>query len=617
MKKKLLYIIFMLTTLFLFSGCQKEVEQEVKIESQTQSQNQDTEEATKNENELVSDETPVVCFDYVTQMVYLINSQNQISQIDFGIEDRDVLDYLFLENGKIQFGFEKSNSDGTKTIVAKQANLDGSNMETLLEETIDQFSNATVDFYQDKIYITENTYGEDGEEHFTQTTYVKDGSGKYMKEGVDDEPFAKFNDQGYSVIFANRSEYNYGNYTVPYCMKQFGYIIMRNVEENTLGIFDENGALQKSVAFPPSDSGIEYAYGENIVYHVTSDDATDMVIYNLREEKEVARIKEENDLYSSILQLDANNLFYYTSQSIDLRSTHFTVYQYNIQDQTSKIMFETESKPGMDSAYFPGIANFCVGNGSCYYIDNSNHDLNWYRYDLGRGEIVDLGVSVMHADVLDYGTITPSRMEKQCPICGIDVFEGYKEKYRLNDDVPNADIINQKLEENDQNYNMEMPSDEVITEEHEMHGEDYYPKQYQEHAIDTVKKIKSHYLEIGYSDYYYYGGAHGQSAYEYYLFDLNTGEQKTITDFYQGTEADFKATVLEYLVPYWEQNKDMFFSQEETEFREQATSSTSFDMLMEFTETGIKVYYYPYDLTPYAAGFVEIEIPYEALNIQI
>ena len=88
-------------------------------------------------------------------------------------------------------------------------------------------------------------------------------------------------------------------------------------------------------------------------------------------------------------------------------------------------------------------------------------------------------------------------------------------------------------------------------------------------------------------------------------------------DFYKGTLEAFKETVAEYTVADWKEEPDQYFASSEEDLYREVYDYAAYDNLIKFTDSGIEIQYSPYHLGPYAAGFITVEIPYDALGISI
>ena len=138
-----------------------------------------------------------------------------------------------------------------------------------------------------------------------------------------------------------------------------------------------------------------------------------------------------------------------------------------------------------------------------------------------------------------------------------------------------------------------------------------------ENEVTGVKELGNHYLAVEYSGYWYGGGAHGYPSIEQYLFDLETGKQLTLKDFYMGSEESFKELVAqktkEDFLSY-EEGYSPYFSDNASAVYNDAYKYASIEgMLTWFYEDGIEVIYPPYDMGPYASGFISVFISYEEL----
>lgn len=103
---------------------------------------------------------------------------------------------------------------------------------------------------------------------------------------------------------------------------------------------------------------------------------------------------------------------------------------------------------------------------------------------------------------------------------------------------------------------------------------------------------------------------------DYLLFDMDTGEPVTFQDLYRGSEEEFKELAVEYTVADWKKGEKGYFAPTEDDLREKVYESVTMDMLIRFGEEGIVLEYSPYWLGSFADGFIEVPIPYEALDME-
>ena len=100
-----------------------------------------------------------------------------------------------------------------------------------------------------------------------------------------------------------------------------------------------------------------------------------------------------------------------------------------------------------------------------------------------------------------------------------------------------------------------------------------------------------------------------------FFFDLTTGQRLGIKDFYKGTEEEFKDLIASKVKEdYEKEGKDYYyFAESADEAYTQAYESAALDDRAVFTEDGLDFLFYPYDIGPYASGFITMHVPYEEL----
>lgn len=107
---------------------------------------------------------------------------------------------------------------------------------------------------------------------------------------------------------------------------------------------------------------------------------------------------------------------------------------------------------------------------------------------------------------------------------------------------------------------------------------------------------------------YYYGAAHGMPIKDYYHINLSTGDIYDLQDlFIDG--ADYIGHISQIISKRMEEAKDndkyMYFD---------GFSKISDKQFFHLTSDGLVIYFYPYDIAPYAAGFPEFLISYDELK---
>lgn len=124
--------------------------------------------------------------------------------------------------------------------------------------------------------------------------------------------------------------------------------------------------------------------------------------------------------------------------------------------------------------------------------------------------------------------------------------------------------------------------------------------------------LNEQYLSILANGYEYAGGAHGMPFRTPLIFDLETGEQVKGKSLFAVSEEQFGEIKLEAYKELIEQSEEGTYGEDALSIVEK---TIDFDSGYYLTENGVTFYYDPYALAPYAAGYVEVTVPYEKLPL--
>ena len=133
----------------------------------------------------------------------------------------------------------------------------------------------------------------------------------------------------------------------------------------------------------------------------------------------------------------------------------------------------------------------------------------------------------------------------------------------------------------------------------------------------TVTRADAKILSYRRDTYEYTGGAHPISGSNGFTFDSQTGEELLLSEVVDDLDGLYE-TLIEKLEAFSEENGGNVLFEEYADTVKSAVYSTVIegtDTLAELQwtlgETGMTVYFNPYDVAPYAAGQITIELPYE------
>ncbi|BCJ94510.1 hypothetical protein acsn021_20790 [Anaerocolumna cellulosilytica] len=113
-------------------------------------------------------------------------------------------------------------------------------------------------------------------------------------------------------------------------------------------------------------------------------------------------------------------------------------------------------------------------------------------------------------------------------------------------------------------------------------------------------------IQTGYD--YYFGAAHGMPIKQYYFVDLTTGVFYSLADLFI-KDTDYITpinTIIQTKIESADSEEDFYF---EDSFDSIADNQNFF-----LEQDGITLYFYPYEIAPYAAGFPEFKISFDELT---
>ena len=365
-------------------------------------------------------------------------------------------------------------------------------------------------------------------------------------------------------------------------------------------------------------------YDDNYIYFTCwNSDSNAHILYYYDVGRERARALTLPDEDVTVLGY-LDGAVYYSIQTTETYGyPHNTIYSYRGGEARSEKMYEADSVPG---AHFgPGIEGFRIIGDRIYYIAFDDGSLEWVSTDARTPDEAYKSTGCIEEEInaFKYGDVESSSEESKCPYCGTTLFRYYAENFVLDDSFsPNADKITDFLRKRRDEFFGEMESSDyapVDDSDCEYHLE--YPVQNcitDDLNVGNVEMLADgKYLVVSMSGSWYGGGAHGMPMRNQYLFDLETGEELFFTDFYNGTEEEFKTLIAEKTVEDYESYGDYppYYATEDMDqlYKDAYNHASLQETCIEFTDDGIVYYYTPYEMGPYAAGYIEFTIYYVEL----
>jgi WD40 repeat protein len=316
------------------------------------------------------------------------------------------------------------------------------------------------------------------------------------------------------------------------------------------------------------------------------------------------------DFLNLISYVDGN-IYYYVYQEYELDVADYTIYKYDISTGTETELMTTTSIPGTLGTYknfgtkfAPGLYGFTVSDGKAFYVDYKDGVTKFYTADIedeGLSNITETDGIVNEYGFFKYGSIESLTYQEECPDCGA-VFKQYHVEYLVLDEKcsDNADKINDLLKEYAQDtidYFKDDVSDNGSCDEHKDGNTTYYDS-YSEHVIDVgVLEKKYLYITVSTESDLRISSRDFEGRGQY-LFDIETGEELSLEDFYDGTEDEFKTLIADKAVQDFEKGYDVGTSpygvNTSEEVYDLAYENAQVDGNIIFYEDGIVYFFYQY-----------------------
>lgn len=306
-------------------------------------------------------------------------------------------------------------------------------------------------------------------------------------------------------------------------------------------------------------------------------------------------------IYKAIMDL-GNGLFGVgdTSKSYN----YYTLRPYAIMDATGEQV--TDYNFFDLSAFHNGYASTTDDNNT-YFINEKGAIIASLPKVLGRGTLTMMG-NVIQSDIdgmLSYLTLDGTTIwNSLSPLQLTDDITINSVKFKSNKFVtvyyPVIEGLPSKEVTNKINLTLKKKftsSRKDLTIEDELSVEDSF----QAELLHSI-------LIINHKGYdYYFGAAHGMPIKNYYHFDLSSGELFSLSDlFHEG--ADYVSAISNIIG-----NKIEQAQKSEDSLYFDGFSTITKNQYFHLTAEGLVIYFYPYDIAPYAAGFPEFLITYDEL----
>lgn len=381
----------------------------------------------------------------------------------------------------------------------------------------------------------------------------------------------------------------------------FGYYLLRDEEYSLCVINQDTG--EKTLLFDKIGNAAPVSF--NSTHFLFRDYAEDFfyLVNNRTWEKEVS-IYTDADI--SVIAMDEEYIYW---QRYDDNMEQYIYERVTVDGITTEQLFEENSFIGMaeDSPWY--LMDITVLGDYIYYVGTMD-----YKYYLMRRNMNEpwerevLGDAFYDSGILRVGTIAAYReniFSENVP----DVILGETDLEWLvvNEHFPGAAKINAILDA-EQEANMDYERN--VAKDMEEWAEDGLNSSISS-RVSPIFFFNERFISFTQQGYEYSGGAHGMPYWIPHTFDLHTGEELSLSFFVANDEETFKDIVTEQFIRMYDVDPEWYWDNAIETVRE----SVDFDSPFYLKEEGLVVYFGPYELAPYVAGFVEIVVPYDDLEL--
>ncbi len=442
-------------------------------------------------------------------------------------------------------------------------------------------------------------------------------------------------------------------------MEKTGCIYMYDYDAGEIYVFNDAGKEVNSFKGDTGDGEVKYFgpdyliktrhyYGEG----ADPDRNQEFVLYNVRSGKscEFSLGKAES---SGVAGLSNGYVYFYEKtyeNDIETGRDYKRIPIKNIENgilETENII-HVGQPPNVNctyGSYSEGNSSydaFTVKNDRVYYLvfdekgeDGRKGDIVWRSVLIDDPEKTEQrsGALERHETFADFGIVT-ARVDKKTTEDGFVYYKGEFQSFRFNEDIENADKLNEALqriddafEKNGKDTEQNALNDIVENGEDENNVNWFKENLGQGYTYSVnfgdVSRVGKNHVAVTFGDYYYYGGAHGMGSSFNYLFDLKSGKKAEITDFFKGDEEEFKALALRYSMADWRKDSGLYYESDdgtperEKEMENSFLECISLDMNVSYSEEGIVLCYPPYAVGPYASGEIQVVIPWYEFGISV
>ncbi|SFU81267.1 DUF3298 domain-containing protein [Butyrivibrio sp. INlla21] len=467
-----------------------------------------------------------------------------------------------------------------------------------------------MEYYDNKLYVL--FYDKDDikiEKEFS----ISDGFVFDLEESDNYEVLQSIDD-----YYVEKSSYHFSDlysrkvFSLKRAFDEIGYVVVTGYDNGVQRYFkiEPDGKKEELNLLHDKKGNVIYYDKEKIIFAAeafrSAEYATDVYSLDFKNNKldKILDVSSKN-----IFDVD-NNKLYYTDQ--------YSLHEFDLEDRTDKLVYSYEEKAGVSLPY---NEYYQFKNGNIFVSDIKDAELKWFRIDgySDDAQLIDIDCPIKTINSLKYGSVEHKSFEGNCPFCGVNVWRGDYELFSLNKEYSKqASKINKALSDKMEEFvDNSKPYAEDETE-CDYHNDDGYYGYEEEFRVSDVRILNDKFLAVEMPEFSYGGGPHGTYYTDEYIFDLETGEELSMENFYPGTEDEFKTLIAGKILEDRNINPDHYAVDEENgeeKLYNEAYERASIDSSnISYYDDHATYCFNVYELGSYASGEYKVDIPYEELN---
>lgn len=405
---------------------------------------------------------------------------------------------------------------------------------------------------------------------------------------------------------------------LPYYAEHYGYLPVQNAD--CLVIADTEGGNLREITEISNTSSVLFA--EDCFFALFRDGNGKTQCWRYETASLDKTLIFESETNPDLLQFADGMLYYAENRTPNLAGGKIEFYQVSAEEKQEisvpKKVFSIKEEAGMIGSC-NNYGNFYVTEAAVYGQQFHCAEIYMGKADKDGGQVQLLEPALYQSPLKALGHAEGTAEELPCPCGAVTAAQLYLETLVFDGDSEAVLKMNQIIKERKMELEEEVREEVSYLEEEEIHWRAEAGSPYAETYVlpgqDAITYQSERYICIRMDGYEYSGGAHGFPFRDYFVFDRQTGERLTLADLIEIPVEELQKKAGLAFRTLAEETSFSFEAPEDLEFT--VADSISYDSDFYLTENGIAFYYYPYVIAPYAAGFPEVILPYEELELKI